>query len=285
MGHISQRLHRKLASKASSSPRKTPKRRRGEPLPADVKDIETLIEEGLDPVHAAYVSVQHITSAFAEDVSQLREMAVFSDAYCAAEDEYLPSGPPMSPLTGSFFTSWAFYDLQFSPNETLANCLIESSDVVGVAPHQLVALKNLCASRMGIYEHCGLDGRHVRLRELLTGDQFVCYNTSGYRGHEGELWYVRLLPPLEPELAPYHIAFTTPYVLIQTSKGDWISFLKRNLLNIKSADEREALYRLMKYGPEPNYWNEFVFKAYHHYQHDAIFLAGIPDVQGSLPHA
>jgi hypothetical protein len=39
------------------------------------------------------------------------------------------------------------------------------------------------------------------------------------------------------------------------------------------------------YGPEPNYWNEFVFKAYHHHRPDAIFLAGIPDIEATLPHA
>jgi len=32
------------------------------------------------------------------------------------------------------------------------------------------------------------------------------------------------------------------------------------------------LHNLLKYGLEPNYWNEFVFKAYHHHQHDAVFL-------------
>jgi hypothetical protein len=39
------------------------------------------------------------------------------------------------------------------------------------------------------------------------------------------------------------------------------------------------------FGPAQNYWNEFVFKAYHHDQQDAIFLAGIPDIKDLLPHA
>ena len=34
-----------------------------------------------------------------------------------------------------------------------------------------------------------------------------------------------------------------------------------------------------------NAWNEFIFLAYHHHQFDAIFLTGLPDVKGSLPHA
>jgi hypothetical protein len=28
-----------------------------------------------------------------------------------------------------------------------------------------------------------------------------------------------------------------------------------------------------------------VFQAYHHHQDDAIFLAGIPDLKATLPHA
>ena len=33
-----------------------------------------------------------------------------------------------------------------------------------------------------------------------------------------------------------------------------------------------------KYGLEPDYWNRYVFRSYHHHQHDAVFLAGIPDM-------
>ena len=152
-------------------------------------------------------------------------------------------------------------------------------------PHQLVALKNLTASRMGVYEHVGMEGTHVRLRELITDTEFICHNSSGYCGRPGELWYVRLLPPLEPELAPYFIVFTTPYILIRTSKSDWLQFLKRGLSQKGFGHDKDGLYRFMKYGPDRHYWNEFVFKGYHHHQSDAIFLAGIPDMKATLPHA
>jgi hypothetical protein len=46
-----------------------------------------------------------------------------------------------------------------------------------------------------------------------------------------------------------------------------------------------TLHRFFEYGPNLHYWNEFVFKAYHHHQSDAIFLAGIPDLKATLPHA
>ncbi len=251
---------------------------------ADMPSVEKFIKDGLDPVHAAYAFVQNITSFFSEGVSQLPEMKKFAKIVAKAEDEYLPSAPPMSPLTTSFFTTWAFYDLRFDGTDTLASCLIEANDVVCMNPDQLDALKKLAASRMGIYEHVGTDGPHVRLRELITDAQFICHNASGYRGRPGELWYVRLLPPLLPDLARYYIAFTTPYILM-ASKDDWLQFLKRGLSQSGFGTDKEGLHRFLKCGPDPNYWNEFVFKGYHHHQGDAIFLAGIPDLKATLPHA
>ena len=141
---------------------------------------------------------------------------------------------------------------------------------------------------MGVYEQGWAEGGRCRLRELVTGDEFVCHVASGYRGEPGELWYVRLCPPL-PGLADYHVAFTTPYVMIGATKTDWTAYLKKSLLG--SADTRKALHEFLKFGkaahsrkPDES-WNEFIFEAYHHHQPDAIFLTGLPDVKGSLPHA
>lgn len=281
MGRVSRKLHRKL--KTMAAPLGPAVRNRAGR--ADMPSIEQFIEQGLDPVHAAYAFVQHIVSHFSEGVSQLSEMRRFAKIVADAEDEYLPSGPPMSPLTGSYFTCWAFFDLQFDGGDTLSRCLIEANDVVSMSPEQLDALQKMSDSRMGIYEHAGKDGEHVRLKELLTGEEFVCHSTSGYRGVKGELWYVRLLPPLVPEMANYHIAFTTPYILIHATKGDWTQFFGRSLLGFKDTDQRTALHRFLKHGSDPNFWNEFVFKAYHHHRHDSVFLAGIPDRKATMPHA
>jgi hypothetical protein len=286
MGEISKRLHRKLASKADGLPFKAPKSLPGQPLPGNVRDVQMLIEDGFDPVHAVYVYIQQISSLFAEGASQLPELKEYAKLAGKAEDEYMPSGPPMSPLTASYFTCWAFYDLQFGRDgDTIGQCQIDANDVICLNPNQLDALKKMSASRMGIYEHVGVDDPLVRLRELITDEEFLCHCASGYKGRKGELWYVRLLPPLVPDLAKYHIVFTTPYILIQANKADWQSFLRRAMLPFKTENERVALHRLLKVGPEPNYWNEFVFKAYHHHQNDAIFLAGIPDQKDTLPHA
>ena len=286
MGDISKKLHRKLASKADNLPTKVPKRRPGEPLPGGIKDIEMLIKDGLDPVHAAYAYIQQISSHFAEGVSQLPEMKAFAKLAGDAEEEYMPSGPPMSPLTGSYFTCWAFYDLRFGKDgDTIGKCQIEANDLVLLNPDQLDVLKKLSESRMGIYEHIGVADGFVRLRELITGDEFPCLCTSGYKGKSGELWYVRRLPPLMPVLATFHVLFTTPYILIESTKDDWMQFLKRTLLKADGNDDRDRLHQLLKFGTGTNYWNEFVFQAYHHHQAQAIFLAGIPDLKATLPHA
>ncbi len=141
---------------------------------------------------------------------------------------------------------------------------------------------------MGIYEHVGSEGGRCRLRELITDDDFTCFVTSGYRGRPGELWYVRLCPPL-PSLGDYHIAKTTPYVLLGATKADWTAYLKRSLP--PAADARKALHELLKFGKAARSrdpaesWSEFVFEAYVNYQTEAVFLTGLPDVKGSLPHA
>ena len=286
MGQYAKRLHKKLASKSAGLPTKEPKRRPGEPLPGGVTDMQTMIKQGYDPIHAAYAFIQQMSAHFGEVVSHLPEMKAWARTVEKAEDEYMPAGPPMSPLTRSYFWMWALYDLRIGKSaDTLALCQIAANDVILMNPHQLDACKKLAASRMGIYEHVGREGPHVRLRELITDDQFLCHCPAGYVGRKGELWYVRLAPPLEPELATYWIAMTTPYVLIETSKADWLDFLKRAMVQFDGPKERTRLHHLLKYGPETHYWNEFVFKAYHHHQQDAVFLAGIPDVQASLPHA
>ena len=285
MGKIS----RKLANRFRKSRKLTERlgrqvREETGPVAKDVKSIQQLIEEeGQDPLHAAYVAAQNITSFFAEAVSVFDEFDGYCEVVVSAQDEYMPGGPPMSPLTNSYFTTWAFFDVCFGPDqETIGTCLLDLADILKIDPFIVETLQRLQDSRMGIYEHSGWDGSRLCLRELVTDDEFECCIPTGYRGKQGELWYVRLCPPLG-DLFDYHLAFTTPYVLTGSNKSDWTAYLKKSIL--QADDERTALDESLKYGNDPRSWSEYIFLSYHHHQHEAIFLTGLPDVKDSLPHA
>ncbi len=75
MGQISKKLTRRF-TKWSGRFRQSTK---NIPAAKDVRDVETLVKKGHDPLHAVYVSVQNITSMFAECVSVLPEMSPFYD--------------------------------------------------------------------------------------------------------------------------------------------------------------------------------------------------------------
>jgi hypothetical protein len=255
------------------------------PIPKDVRDVQRCMESGLDPLHSAYVSAQNLTSFFAEAVSVLDEFEPYYEQVTAAEETYMPDGPPMSPLTRSYFTTWAFFDFRFGRElETMGTCLLDVSDVVQMDPLMVQVIRLFQESRMGIYERRGTTGSRCELRELVTGNEFICHVASGYSGKEGELWYARLCPPLLGLLA-YHVVFTTPYVLLDATKADWMAYLKKSLLGTRHPNTAQGLHEFLKYGRQWDTWHEFIVLAYHHHQSNAIFLAGLPDVRGSMPHA
>jgi len=285
MGKISKKLKTSFKTWGSQFRKEMARAKKSFHIPKNVRDMQPLVEEGYDPLHSVYISAQVITSVFAECVSVLPELKAYYRIVEAAEDEYMPDGPPMSPLTRSFFTTWAFFDLRFgSDHETIGTCMLDLAEQLGIDPSMTEALRQYQYSRMGIYEHCGTAGNRIQFEEVVTGRKLIGICPSGYTSKHGELWYVRFCPPLV-DLGDYHVAVTTPYILTKVTKTDWTAYLNRAMLNLEVQDEGQKLYELLKYGSWTHHWNEFVFKAFHHAQHEAIFLAGIPDVKGSLPHA
>ena len=66
-----------------------------------------------------------------------------------AQETYLPSGPPWSPLTGSSFTTWAFYDLRFGPDrETIGTCLLDAGEPLGLGPDGTEAIGRMSQTRI-----------------------------------------------------------------------------------------------------------------------------------------
>ena len=285
MGRISKKLKTNFKTWGGHFRREMAKARKSFHIPKNVHDVKPLAEEGYDPLHSVYIAVQNTTSVFAECVSVLPELKSYYKTVGDAEEEYMPAGPPMSPLTRSFFTTWAFFDLRFGgDHETIGTCLLDLAEQLGIDPSITEAIRQFQYSRMGIYEHCGTTGNRIQFEELVTGRKLIGICPSGYTGKTGELWYVRFCPPLA-DFGDYHVAVTTPYILTKATKTDWTAYLNRAMLNLEGRDEWQRLYNLLKYGLWTHHWNEFVFQGFHQAQHEAIFLAGIPDVKGSLPHA
>ena len=243
----------------------------------------------LDPCHGIYVMTENIVSLLSEAMSTMREAKGFARIVGAAEDEYMPSGPPMSPLTVSYFAMWAFFDVRFgSSGETMGSCILRIAPAFDFPPWQMDAIEKMQQSRMGFYVHCGREDEGVLLREVGAREVVSCMVPAGYAGSEGEIWFARVLPPPHA-LCRRHIVLTTPYVIRDWPESAFVDYLEREFARMKARKRpprTDDLHgHLIKYGPEPNHWNEYVFCAYTGHRKEAIFLTGIPDIPESLPHA
>jgi hypothetical protein len=226
---------------------------------------------GFHPAHAAYVYAQNQISVISEQLTALKEMTPFVDIISQAEDLYLPSGPPMSPLTTSYFICWAFFDAcAGSAHETIGTTVLALGAAFGMSPELLRLIQSLQDSRMGLYIHRGVEGSLVVLEDLVTGGICRAVSPAGYRGDKNELWYVRVLPPPIADRSE-HVAFTTPYIILQPEVHEWLAYFSRTFAHNQEARVEDYEHH-MKYGPTRAYWNDFVFEAYVNHRQEAIYL-------------
>ena len=251
----------------------------------DGSRFKQLIEEGYDPAFAYYTAGMSLVALFAQAISSLPEGRAYNKAIAKAEDEYVPDGPPISPLTASYFNQWAFFDLQFgSSKETIGTCILTVAEATGMPAWMADIVQPMQRSRMGFYLHVGLEGKLVLLKDIVTQEVKRCHSAAGYLGERGQIWYVRLMPPPNA-LVSYHVATTTPYVVIDGTEQKWLDYFARELARMPDIARNKPADTdyLLKHGPTANHWNEYVFLAYVNHQNDAVFLRGIPDILESLP--
>ena len=151
--------------------------------------------EGFHPAHAAYVYAQNQVSVMSEQLTALKEMAPFADIISKAEDLYMPSAPPMSPLTTSYFTCWAFFDACAGPaNETIGTTILEVGSAFGMHPELLRLIQLMQDSRMGFYIHHGREGNVSVLEDLVTTAVYRAIVPAGYIEQEER----KLVRPFTP---------------------------------------------------------------------------------------
>jgi hypothetical protein len=254
----------------------------------DAGGFERRIADSVDPCYAVYAHAQALISITAEQLAATKEARQFARLVAEAEDIYMPSYPPMSPVTTSHFAIWSLFDLQFGQShETIGTCFLRIAELTNLPAGLRATAAALQGSRLGLYVHCGHDGRFVRLREIGQERIVRCLVPAGYRGEAAEIWLARVLPPAS-SLFDYHVVSTTPYVIGGGLEPDWLAYLdrERHRLGSKPLPRKiDATTYIMKHGPSVNHWNEYIFCAYAGHRTDAVFLTGIPDIKASLPHA
>lgn len=251
------------------------------------------------PVFALCVTTQNMLSVIAELLTDFQPMEKWVSILTEAEDEYYPQGPPISPVTASFFSYWSIFDLPVAKEgETLGTISSELSDLIGLSENAANMIMEMQNTRMGVYEFLGSKDGYVHLKEVITGKHLKCWVASGYSpsiastalrkkvgypDHWKELWFVRtfLGSFVNGDIS---IVLNTPYILMLPEVQDWTAFVQRTL---QSNSTKQVLpYELfMKFGLSPYYWLEYVFQAYSNHLHDAVFITGIPDIPHSLPHS
>jgi hypothetical protein len=163
---------------------------RGQADAESIKRVDQLIAEGTHPLHALYTNATNLIGIFMEGLVEFPFLHRVCRTIKTEEEKYMASYPPMSPITVSFYMHWILYDVTFGPDrETVAEWFLGVCDLLETDPLEMEAVRQLCESRIGIFEaRPGREGKHL-LRELVTNREIEVLIPSGYAGTETALIY------------------------------------------------------------------------------------------------
>jgi hypothetical protein len=249
-----------------------------------LQSTDSLIKKGHNIQHAIYISAQNILSLLIGILSELRELDKLNKILDTSQDMYTPSWPPMSPISNSSFFSWSAFDIRVGiDKESYTSCIIDNRHNLGLNDDICHLITLMDASRLGIYKVVDFAEDKWLLEDIFTQKQYHCVGPDNYPFNAGELWLVRLLPPISEQFDS-HVIFTSPYILLE-KENEWLAFLNRNIKCIRPSPTSEKFYKqFMKHGLSHYYWLEFMMQGYSNHTDLTINLAGIPDIETSRPH-
>ena len=236
---------------------------------------------GVSSLYAYYLQTHIGLSGVMQSVGTTPEMKAWRQRAIELEEEYMPGGPPMSPITDSYWESWLHYDMTVGPaHETLGGISLRVLRQLNPAHPALDAFAALNESRLGLYAVRGHERGEPVLEDLGSGWRGVVEVPSGRRGNSGAVWLTRLMPdPRDPSRA---VSWTTPYEIVSPGEAELRRYLDRAL---PKGPRPEAYHRHMKRGPSPCYWHEYVFEGYAGHESSVVFLEGVPDKPETRPHS
>ncbi len=236
-----------------------------------------------DPSFHAYAATLNAANEFASQALDILELVPFNNLLADIQEEYMPSYPPISPVTSAFFAAWMVLDARDSfTGMTLGELFAQYLEHAGGIECLRKAMVALNGSFCSFYEVTDVGPPGVKLWDIRGNREVQCWNSSGYPGRKGEFWYVRLLPPLV-EGSNRSVTISTPYLFREGNRRKWEDFFQRHLAS--AADAGNALRDYLKYGKSLGYWLEFVVQAFLGYNGNMILVTGVPDHPASLPHS
>lgn len=235
-----------------------------------------------------YAAACNICSEFRDQLlDRIPLLEQFNNRLCDMQDEYTPSGPPMSPVTKSFFNNWMTLDASIGNDLTIGllySMYIREKEVMSYAAK---AMDRLNESFLSVYQVVGGDLKKtvvwdiLEKREVSASIPIYDYTVATYEPRVGDVWYTRILPPLKDE-DTVHQVFGTPLIFRATKREDWERFFARRMASKHS--DINKLRKYMKQGDSFGYWLEFVFQTYAGHTGEVIFAEGLPDIKDSRPH-
>lgn len=248
-------------------------------------DLDDPYEEYIDLQYAIYLSAHNLLSFVIEMMSGgLPSFDKHNKIGMDATDDYMPSWPPMSPISRSFFNTWLSFDLRLDVDqESYTSCVVELGKPLGIDSNFCHLFNLMDQSRLGVYKVLDKIGNKAILEEIFTKRQYLYFNPNLHELACNELCLLRLFLPINGTFN-YHISIESPYILA-SREDEWQDFFARNILVKRGTPAAEVNYeKFMKSGLNNCYWLEYVMQGYIRHTDLVIYLKGVPDIAASRPH-
>lgn len=226
------------------------------------------------------------------------------------EEEYMPGGPPQSPVYDSFSMQFVLGSVpQGIGNETPYSVLARLLQCDPSRARLQSMAQSLADARFELYRVRTTDDHRADI-EPVRGGAALSVRLTGPFLRPGDFGLMRVL-----SFDGEHFIADSPY-LLKASEQDWLDHLARivarqqvpgtisaqpkpNKLSSKeqarrrqkektkaARNEPEAvIQRYLQFGLKPHHWFDYVMDAYAGERSGIVFLAGVPDRPELLPHS